>query len=127
MSRTVCTLDDTRFDTLEGFYEEVSQRLTPGMAYARNLDALDDILWGGFGTPDDGFILVWKNSDRSRAVLGYDETIGQLQKRLERCHPLSRRHVERELGAAKRRVGPTVFDWLVEIFHDHENIELRLE
>jgi hypothetical protein len=36
---------------------------------------INDILRGGFGTPDDGFTLRWKNHDISRQRLGYRETV----------------------------------------------------
>jgi hypothetical protein len=33
-----------------------------------------------------------------------------------------------DLEAARRRRGPTVFDWLMDIIReDHEDVELRLE
>ena len=35
-----------------------------------NLDALDDMLYGGFGTPGGGFILVRNHAKRSEAALG---------------------------------------------------------
>jgi hypothetical protein len=46
--------------------------LIPGV---ENLSAFYDILHGGFGTPDEGFILIWKNSKRSRQLFDYDMTI----------------------------------------------------
>lgn len=63
------TIDGARFDDLDGFYDEVSRVLIPGATWGRNLDAFNDILRGGFGTPD-AFVLVWANSERSRATLG---------------------------------------------------------
>ena len=47
-------IDGTRFDTLEGFYDEVSRQLIPRSDWGRNLDAFNDILRGGFGTPEGG-------------------------------------------------------------------------
>jgi RNAse (barnase) inhibitor barstar len=57
--KKIYTIDGNNFNSLEGFYEEVSNILIPGASWGRNLDAFDDILSGGFGTPDEGFILVW--------------------------------------------------------------------
>ena len=62
---------------------------------------------------------MWQNHRRSRERLGYEETIRQLELRLERCHPTAREAVGRELEAARRGEGQTVFDWLVEIIRDH--------
>lgn len=118
-TKQVYEIDGTRFSTLEEFYEEVSRVLIPEADWGRNLDAFNDILRGGFGTPEEGFVLVWRSSDLSRRRLGYPETVRQLGLRLERCHPTNRVNVARELEAAKRQEGPTVFDWLVEIIHVH--------
>ena len=128
-------IDGARFTTLEEFFEEVSRVLIPGAHLGHNLDAFNDILRGGFGAPDGGFTLVWKNSALSRQALGYPETVRQLQSRLARCHPSNREHFARELERAKRQEGPTVFDWLVEIIRVHgrggaeeeDNVELILQ
>ncbi len=112
-------VDGERFSTLEGFYEEVSRVLIPGVDWGRNLDAFNDILRGGFGTPAGGFILRWRNHAVSQERLGYPETVRQLGLRLKRCHPANRQRVAETLQQAMTRRGPTVFDWLVEIVRDH--------
>jgi RNAse (barnase) inhibitor barstar len=70
LTRPVLEIDGARFDDLEGFWDEVSERLIPGSPWGRNLDAFNDVLRGGFGTPDGGFVLRWRNSARSRDALG---------------------------------------------------------
>src|ERR1051325_320154 len=117
--KQVYEIDGTRFSTLEEFYEEVSRVLIPDAYWGRNLDPFNDILRGGFGTPEEGFVLVWKNSDLSRRRLGYPETVRQLGLRLEKCHPSNREYVAHDLEEAEREEGPTVFDWLVEIIRVH--------
>ncbi|HEY7372734.1 MAG TPA: barstar family protein [Polyangia bacterium] len=37
-----------------------------------NLDAFNDILRGGFGTPDGGFVLVWQDHATSQHRLGLE-------------------------------------------------------
>ena len=112
-------IDGSRLTTLEEFFEQVSTVLIPGADWGRNLDAFNDVLRGGFGTPEGGFVLRWTNSRLSRQRLGYSETVRQLERRLQRCHPSNRPHVARDLEAARRGEGPTVFDWLVEIISVH--------
>lgn len=74
MPKPVFEIDGRNFDSLDGFYDEVTKSL--GAApWGRNLDAFNDILRGGFGTPDDGFVLRWVNSERSRVALGYGATV----------------------------------------------------
>jgi RNAse (barnase) inhibitor barstar len=63
-------IDGENFGIIDGFPNEISRVLIPGATWGRNLDAFNDILWGSFGTPDEGFVLVWKNHDLSRERLG---------------------------------------------------------
>jgi RNAse (barnase) inhibitor barstar len=112
-------IDGSRFSTLEEFFEEVSRILIPGANWGRNLDAFNDILRGGFGTPEGGYILVWKNHEMSRIRLGHPETIRQLGFHLDQCHPSNISYIQEQLAAAKKSEGTTVFDWLVEIIEIH--------
>jgi hypothetical protein len=112
-------IDGIEFSTLEGFFDQVSSRIIPDATWGRNLDAFNDILRGGFGTPEGGFVLYWNNHDVSKRRLGYEETVRQLRKRLTRCHPSNVPSVESQLAAALRHEGSTVFDWLVEIIRVH--------
>ena len=115
----VFMIDGAKFHTLEEFYDEVSSVLIPGADWGRNLDAFNDILRGGFGTPDGGFTILWRNAALSRQCLGYDETVRQLEKRLQRCHPANRNSVQESIAKAKQHQSETVFDWLVEIIRTH--------
>jgi hypothetical protein len=69
----------------------------------------------------------WRDHALSRRSLGYPETVRQLERKLARCHPENRPSVRAELEAARAERGPTVFDWLIEIFKDHgsNNLQLR--
>jgi RNAse (barnase) inhibitor barstar len=97
----VLEIDGARFDDLEGFWDEVSRQLIPGAEWGRNLDAFNDILRGGFGTPEDGFVLRWTNSQRSRLALGFEETVRWLERKVERCHPDNVPSVRSDLEAAR--------------------------
>jgi len=125
-NNAIYTLEGTRFATLEDFFAEVGRVLIPGAAWDHNLDAFEDILRGGFGTPDGGFTLIWRDAARSRRQLGYPETVRQLERRLARCHPSNRARVAAELARARRGEGPTVFDWLTAIIAEHDDIALEL-
>ena len=92
---TVYEIDGDDFSTLEEFYDEISRVLIPGVYWGRNLDAFNDILRGGFGTPDDGFTLRWKRHEVSRQRLGYART------------------------RAQAKMGETVFEELLEIIRIH--------
>jgi RNAse (barnase) inhibitor barstar len=119
MSKIIYEIDSREFTTLEEFYNIVSHRLIPGAEWGRNLDAFNDVLRGGFGTPESGFVLRWVNSALSRDRLGYAETVRQLEHRLSHCHPANHAAITADLQHARQGIGPTVFDWLVEIIEVH--------
>lgn len=127
IEKPMLSIDRMNFSTLEEFYDEVSNKLIPNVNWGRNLDAFNDILRGGFGTPSDGFVLVWKNSELSRERLGYPETIRQLEKRKLSSHPSHLPSLEKENKRAKNGDGATVFDWLVEIIKSHDTIDIIFE
>lgn len=118
-ARPTRELDGDRIDDLEGFWDEVERQLIPGARWGRNLDAFNDILRGGFGTPEGGFVLRWKNAARSRVRLGQAETVRWLEERLPRVHPTNVEHFRARLEAARRGDEPTLFDVLVEIIRVH--------
>jgi len=117
--KEVYEIDGAEFASLDEFFDEISKKLIPNAKWGRNLDAFNDVLRGGFGTPQEGFVLRWKNSQISRERLGYAETIRQLQRRLARCHPTNRYGAAQDLAAAEAHRGETVFDWLIDIVKIH--------
>jgi RNAse (barnase) inhibitor barstar len=133
--KPILEIDGERFDDLEGFWDEVSRVLVPNAYWGRNLDAFNDILRGGFGTPEGGFVLRWKHSARSRRTLGHEATVRWIERKLERCHPSNLDHVRADLEAARAQQGATIFDLLVDIIEAHgvggaepdDGVELRLE
>lgn len=129
MNKRIYILNGNNFSNLEEFWEEIGYVLMEvrNAHWGRNLDAFHDILCGGWGTPDDGFILVWEKSNLSRERLGYPETVRQLEKRLQTCHPTGREITRTKIELAKQNKGNTVFDWLVEIIKEEQSVELRFE
>ena len=115
----ILEIDGTAFDDLAGFYEEVSRKLVPGSFWGRNLDAFNDILRGGFGTPEGGFVLRWLNAERSKEQLGFPETVRYLERKLHTCHPQNVSYVTEDLATARRGEGQTLFEIIVEIIGCH--------
>ena len=128
-------LDGNAFATLEEFADHFSTVVLQDYRWRGNLDAFNDILRGGFGTPEDGFVLVWQHHQKSRRDLGHVETTRRLERLLSSCHPSNRACVREQLEAARRGEGPTLFDDIVEIIRDHgkggeqaeDGVELMLE
>lgn len=114
----VLVVDGTRFSDLDGFAREFSSLLN-GYTWRGNLDALNDVLRGGFGTPDGGWILRWVASGTSRAALGHAETARRLERLLPSVDPSNRAAFAARLDAARRGEGPTLFDEIVAIVREH--------
>lgn len=115
-------LDGDAFATLEESAKHFSHVVLHEYRWSGNLDAFNDLLRGGFGTPDDGFVLVWQNHQKSRRDLGHVETARRLERLLSSCHPSNRACVRQHLEAARRGEGPTLFDEIVEIIRDHGEV-----
>ena len=64
-------IDGERFSSLEEFYSEID-RVMQLSSWGHNLDAFNDVLRGGFGTPNGGFAICWKNHELSREWLGLE-------------------------------------------------------
>lgn len=129
MEKRVYILDGNNFSTLDEFWEEIGFVLMGirNACWGRNLDAFRDILCGGWGTPDEGFVLTWKNAALSMERLGYPETVRVLERNFRNKNAQGAEIVIARIEAAKERRGDTVFDWLVEIIKEEETVELRLE
>ncbi|MGW7098991.1 barstar family protein [Streptomyces sp. NPDC054838] len=125
---TTYVLDGARIHGLQDFWTVIGEAVSgPGGYFGRNLDALNDCLRGGFGTPDDGsFVFEWREHAVSRRALGHPETARYLEGVLTRCHPTNRERVAAELAQARAGRGPTLFDDLTEIFAGHGPDVLRL-
>jgi hypothetical protein len=129
----VLVIDGARFDDLPGFAREFSA-LLDDYTWTGTLDAFNDILRGGFGTPETGFVLRWLHSDGSRQSLGWEATTQWLASNLETCHPSNREGVREQLAQAQEHLGTTMFDWIVDIISDHgpggreadDNVHLEL-
>jgi hypothetical protein len=111
-------LDGTSFDDLAGFFTAITRTLSlPG--WGKNLDAFNDILRGGFGTPEGGFTLRWASSAISAQRLGWPETIRYTENKLTTCHPANIPRVQADLAAARRGQGHTLFDIITSIIRAH--------
>jgi hypothetical protein len=114
----VLVIDGANFSDFDGFAREFS-RLLGDYTWRGNLDAFNDLLRGGFGTPENGWVLRWLNSESSRAALGYGETIRRLEGLLLTCHPSQRSIIQARISRARRGEGPALFDEIVGIIRDH--------
>lgn len=116
---TTYEIDGARFSDFDGFCDEISRQVIPNAVWGRNLNAFNDILRGGFGTPDEGFHLIWRNVDLSADRLGRAETLRSLRAQLAASPADHRALVLEDIEDVLRGTGDTVFDWLVMILQEH--------
>jgi RNAse (barnase) inhibitor barstar len=116
---------------LASFYDEIEKKLTYSLNWkiGRNLDAFNDVLRGGFGVHDLGETLnvVWKNHKNSERTLGWNETEKYIQSKLKRCYPKNIPSISNDLELAKKHEGKTLFETIVDIIHQRENVRLQLK
>ena len=66
-------IDGNKFSNLNEYYSEIENKLTQNQDWKKgwNLDALNDILGGGFGVFEYGesVSISWKNSQKSKTDL----------------------------------------------------------
>ena len=64
------TIDANQFSDVAGFAKHFSEVALKGQhRWNGNLNAFNDIVRGGFGTPEGGFSVVWRNHEKSRRDL----------------------------------------------------------
>jgi hypothetical protein len=123
--KPVYVIDAANFDTFAGFVEECNRVFIRSFTgeWHGSLDAFNDYLWWGEGE----YVIVWKGAEKSRRELGHPAMAGWLTANADRCHPSNVPGVLRRREQALAGQGPTLFDTLVEIIREQEQVELRLE
>lgn len=125
MPRLTLTIEGDRvhdFETLVAEFNRVYSGFD--VLWNGNLDAFNDYLFW----PDEEYVLVWKQSELSRAGLGHGEMVRWLEERVRHCHPSNVSHMRERLEAAKLGRGQTMFDLIVEIIESNSDyVRLRLE
>lgn len=131
MTKKRIEINGQRFSNLMEFYDEIENHFTQNLDWkiGRNLNALNDVLYGGFGVHDydEPIEIIWKNSDKSKIDLGFTETVKYIENKLTTCHPSNRDDVREDLELAKQNKGKTLFEIITEIIQDHEHIKLKFD
>ncbi|MES3152028.1 barstar family protein [Sphingomonas faeni] len=110
------------------FYAEINRVFMADEAWqlANNLDALNDLLYGGYGAIKgrEPVRIVWQDSAASRPALGIEATRAFLTDKLQRPDVFNVVAIDRQLDALDHGTGQTYFEIVLEIIGDHRNIEL---
>lgn len=130
MNKKKVIIDGSEFNNIEGFYNEIDRVLTKDLTWetGHNLNAFNDLLRGGFGIHEysEPITLIWENANKSKKDLGYKATVTYYENILTRCHPSKINKVKELLENAKKEMGETLFDIIVQIIKEHEEIELLI-
>lgn len=128
MADPTLIIDGNRFDDIAGFYAEINRvfMATEDWQLGCSLDALDDMLYGGYGAMNgvSDAVITWVNIDKSRADLGLAATRGWLLAKLDQPDGFNRKAITAQLAALETGQGQTYFDIVAEIFADHPNLRL---
>lgn len=118
------------FSDLNGFYEEVSEKLMINEDWkVGTLDGLNDILYGVPETfnPNGKVEIIWENSEKSQKDLGLETTLSFLDNKLKIGKPFNVSLISKQKEELLSGKGQTLFEIIVEIFSEHQNIKLNLK
>ena len=122
-------IDGEHFSDLRGFYAEISSALgLPEDKRVGNMDALSDVLRGGFAEGDAiAKKIRWLHSEKSRGDLGFEATAAHWERMLRKVPEANREKVQKRLDDAREGKGPTLFDSLTRLISRAEDCTLSLE
>ncbi|NEU70208.1 ribonuclease inhibitor [Spirosoma agri] len=121
-------IEGNAINDIASFYAEINRVFMVGESWTigPSLDALDDLLYGGYGALQSAqsIDLVWHDMDHSRNALGYQTTRNYYLDKLKPKSPYNKRLFEEKLIALENGTGETYFDTILSILADHPNIRL---
>lgn len=126
-SRTV-TIDGRRIRDIPSLYAEINRVFMVGVDWqlGPSLDALDDMLYGGYGVLNgsEPVTLIWLDLEKNRTDLGYEATRDYYLGKLSQPQYFDQDLFARKLEALEAGEGQTYMDVVLEIIAGHSNIEL---
>lgn len=130
MNRRELEIAGAAVHDIPSLYAELNRVFMPEEAWTlgESLDALDDVLHGGFGVlrGAETVRVVWRDSAVARAALGVAVTREVYLSKLERPDIYAAPAARRALDALDAGDGETYFDLVVRVFRGHGNIDLVL-
>lgn len=110
------------------FYAEINRVFMQGEDWqlGESLDAFDDLLYGGFGSIDNGAVteIVWNDIEVSKTALGYNATKAWYMGKLVPESVFNKKYFQDQLAKLEAGTGKTYFEIILEIIADHPNIVL---
>ncbi|WP_367345411.1 barstar family protein [Stenotrophomonas bentonitica] len=124
--RLVLVIDGNAVNDIPSFYAEINRLFMADEDWqlGHGLDALDDMLYGGYGVlaGHAGATLIWKDIAHSRRALGVETTRAWLQAKLDGNDRFNRPLIASQLEALDAGKGLTFFQIVLDIFAAHPPI-----
>ena len=124
----VLVLQGSAVSDIPSFYAEINRVFMAGEDWqlGHSLDALDDMLYGGYGVlaGHEDATLIWRDIEHSRNALGEETTRAWLQAKLDAEASFNVRAITAQLEALDAGEGKTYFQIVMEIFAAHPRILL---
>jgi hypothetical protein len=124
----VLVLRGSTVSDIASFYGEVNRVFMADEEWqlGHSLDALDDMLYGGYGAlaGHAGATLVWEDIEHTRSVLGVDATRAWLQAKLNGNGTFNKEVIAAQLQALDAGEGQTYFQIVMDIFAAHPQLML---
>ncbi|MEW2014188.1 MULTISPECIES: barstar family protein [Microbacterium] len=123
-------IDGARIAGIPDLYAQLNRLFMTGEDWrlGTSLDALDDLLHGGYGAlaEDHSARVVWRDSARSRQALGVAETERWLREKLAQPGTFQSDTIQRQLDDLRAGTGLTYFERVLDVFADHPQVTLDL-
>jgi len=125
----VLVLQGSAVGDIPSFYDEINRVFMSGEDWqlAHSLDALDDMLYGGYGVlaGHADATLIWHDIEHARNALGVAATRAWLQAKLDGNGTFNARAITDQLQALAAGEGQTYFQIVMDIFAAHPSITLE--
>lgn len=124
-------INGTGIFDIPSFYAEINRVFMEGEDWqlGSSLDALNDLLYGGYGTLKDAETaeIIWNDSEVSKDALGFDTTKAFYLNKLNPESPFDKPYIRSKLEELEHGTGQTYFEIIQEIFEEHPNVRLILK
>lgn len=124
-------IEGARVTSIATLYDELNRvfMADEDWTLGQSLDALDDLLYGGYGALQGAHDarVVWRDAELSRVALGRDATEAWLRGKLAHPEQFNAPTLRDQLAALLRGEGPTYFGHVLDVFAGHANITLVLD